>query len=627
MAERSWERPLTTKLYLHPPLAERICLLTPDMKIINASLKPDGRHLNQPAFGIMMLRGEDFQPFDCQKTSFDEVKPGAPVYTVKHCTGEIAVFMEAFCNTDRNPTTYFSVTVVNTSPYKKKERLGFLVRSGADSYLTCQHMEGYGLYQTNVKTWYMLKRTWKRTGETTEADGMGALRLQIPQGVSYRFISDPEDGKMFSPADFFCVDMELAPGEKKVIEGALCAHAEPAAFDYQAEREKTVDAWRGFLRSMRVIPDTDDAEVTGAYRQLAVQLLQMLARYEGSDLVTPRQGDLGRLVWPFEATIFLNVLDKIGLNAFTADAYRYLIETKMGKEGEETGHIGGANGWDNFTGATIWGLSEHLKYARDPDQMAEFLPSLMKMFGWIEKRRHQPSQGRYGIFPAGRGSDWVDVAQFWTLTDCYNAMGERSLAEALEQYDCPEQSQVRAAYEEYASILTGIRDELYAGHEEDDAYILPHELGVPFEDTEQYSYYCDGAPIMLLTGFMDPCSRMRKQMEAFFEKRGQFENGMTARMTNCNWGYDSAFIVGYGDVWYTQHSEYYWIKCWMAAGEREKALRTLKACMKYGMTKEYAVAERYCSRNPFYSPWQPNASGSARLMQSMLAVYGERTVS
>ena len=58
----------------------------------------------------------------------------------------------------------------------------------------------------------------------------------------------------------------------------------------------------------------------------------------------------------------------------------------------------------------------------------------------------------------------------------------------------------------------------------------------------------------------------------------------------------------------------------------EKAQETLGACMQYGMTEEFVVSERYCSSAPFYNPWQPNASGSARLMESMLKVYGERTV-
>ena len=90
--------------------------------------------------------------------------------------------------------------------------------------------------------------------------------------------------------------------------------------------------------------------------------------------------------------------------------------------------------------------------------------------------------------------------------------------------------------------------------------------------------------------------------------------------------WDEAYFGGYGDVWYTMQSEIYWVKSWMACGEREKAFETLRGIMRYGMTEEYAVAERYCSINPWYSPWQPNGSGSARFIEILLECFGEKRI-
>ena len=45
--------------------------------------------------------------------------------------------------------------------------------------------------------------------------------------------------------------------------------------------------------------------------------------------------------------------------------------------------------------------------------------------------------------------------------------------------------------------------------------------------------------------------------------------------------------------------------------------------LHYGMTREMVVSERYCSINPRYCPWQPNGSGSARMIEMLLEYFGE----
>lgn len=45
--------------------------------------------------------------------------------------------------------------------------------------------------------------------------------------------------------------------------------------------------------------------------------------------------------------------------------------------------------------------------------------------------------------------------------------------------------------------------------------------------------------------------------------------------------------------------------------------------MKYSMTAEYYVGERYRDDTPWYFPWSPNASGSGRIVQMLLLASGE----
>ena len=475
----------------------------------------------------------------------------------------------------------------------------------------------------------MLKRTWKQIDAVSAGDEKGYLHLQLPEGLKVQWVSDGPKGHKFEAADYFRVDYTLEPGQCIAFDGAF--RAMPGAenlngdFDFDAVKKEADASWEVLMQDLKVVPNTENQKYQDVYHHLAMQLYQMLARYEGSDWITTRQGDLGRYIWPYEASLVLTTMDIVGMQKYTGEAYRFFCERWFVNEGEDEGRIqSSCAAWENFTGMILWGLSEHLKMAGTPEEYAYFMPKLRKMLGWIQRHRSESYGGYEGIFPVGRGSDWKDHAQFWTFTDSYNVRGIKSLAEMMDQYGNPEAKEVWEIHDEYRGRLIEIRDALYKGHEEDEAYIFPHELGIPFEDSETYSYYTDGAPVLLRTGLMDANSKMRVQMENYFRSRGQFERGRTGLMTSCESAWDGAYHGASGDVWYTIQSELYWVPAWMEAGEVDKAKESVEALLKYGITKEYITSERYCSIDKWYSPWQPNASGSASLMQILLSYFGEK---
>lgn len=619
-----WQKPKTTKLYLQPPLSERIALLCPDMKLLDLSLRDDGTHVGQDGVGVIFLHGDELCGFDQEETVFRSVEGGVPIYEARN-GDDVCVSIEAFCNFHRDPTVFFKVTVTNRTDEVVFDRIAVMPRSGRESYMLNQHQEGYSPYCPNYKNWFMLKRTWNACGDGLIAtDGAAALRIYA-EGLDAYWMEEDLYGRKFAACDCFCVNYRVEAGKSISFCGALRANGEVPEFDYFTEKSSAYSSWGDILDGIKIAPDTDDERYLAPFRHLAVTLTQMLARYEGSDLVATRQGDVGRFIWPYEAVQVIGALDRIGLSDHTFEALRYFCQRWFVSEGEDRGKIGSRAGWDNFTGSVIFGISEHLKQVCDRKQLEYFLPYLLAMRDWIQKMRFLPREtGRMGLFPSGKGSDWADVAQFWTFTDSHNAMALRSMSAMLDLYGHPEATVTREIYRDYAQIIEEVRDRLHAGHEDDEAFILPHQLGVPFEDSENYSYYTDGAPYLLYTGFIESGSVLHRQMEEFFRRRGQFEKGLTGRMTSCSSMWDEAYFGGYGDVWYTMQSETYWVRAWMECGETEKAFETLHALMEYGMTEEYAVAERYCSINKWYSPWQPNGSGSARFIEMLLACFGER---
>lgn len=72
-----------------------------------------------------------------------------------------------------------------------------------------------------------------------------------------------------------------------------------------------------------------------------------------------------------------------------------------------------------------------------------------------------------------------------------------------------------------------------------------------------------------------------------------------------------------GHTWYTSFSDYYWYYAWLKNGEYGKAKATLEAQMKYGMSREFYLNERYADNDPYWVPWCPNASANGRLLNML----------
>ena len=71
-------------------------------------------------------------------------------------------------------------------------------------------------------------------------------------------------------------------------------------------------------------------------------------------------------------------------------------------------------------------------------------------------------------------------------------------------------------------------------------------------------------------------------------------------------------------VWYTTWSERNWFLGWKRAGRDDLAGRAAEVCLKYALTDELYVGERYHDANAWFYPWSPNASGAGRIVMMLL---------
>ncbi len=60
------------------------------------------------------------------------------------------------------------------------------------------------------------------------------------------------------------------------------------------------------------------------------------------------------------------------------------------------------------------------------------------------------------------------------------------------------------------------------------------------------------------------------------------------------------------------------------AGRLDLAEQALEATLKFSVSAEYIVGERYHDANPWYFPWSPNASGSGRIVRMLFGIDGAK---
>ena len=57
---------------------------------------------------------------------------------------------------------------------------------------------------------------------------------------------------------------------------------------------------------------------------------------------------------------------------------------------------------------------------------------------------------------------------------------------------------------------------------------------------------------------------------------------------------------------------------WRRVGRNDLAEQARDVCLKYALTDELYVGERYHDANVWFYPWSPNASGAGRIIMMLL---------
>lgn len=240
-------------------------------------------------------------------------------------------------------------------------------------------------------------------------------------------------------------------------------------------------------------------------------------------------------------------------------------------------------------------------------------------YNWIKNRR---TKSENGLFPAGRPHDWGLNVQAWGITDAVNLMGLSKMADMFLYFKDDSAQDIKGQVDDYRKCFTKILDDIVKNQEGREEIFIPNYIGIPESYPPLGPYFCDGPAMLIRAGIIEPESDVFERVEKYFKNRGWMKNGLTGLMTDGLLG-SYASDPWAGHTWYVSFPDFCWFLGWMRKGERDKALETMWAQIRYGMSNEYYMLERFADNDPSFCPWQPNASANGRLIQMFFEFFGK----
>jgi len=638
--EQPWGKPFTNKRYLHPPMAEQIVTMWPSSMILFGEI-PEGKAQHSyvsdgygrfsgeciaPSTGVIFtlkrdhdvvffkqrqndqyrhyLCEHDFMPY--KAVSYHTRPDGIPIHHFYKDLDGIRFHEEAFCDTQRVPTAYIKVTVENTFGVEQTIELGALVRSGSEYMLVgCNEPDGYLKTEQVKERWLALPPFEKQHGVLTN----GVYSLYFDASLP---CCDSEDTDL-------CIQLILKPYEKKEFCFAL-SRSPKKPLAYRTAKAQSMRFWKQELGKAENIPNK--AGIRPLFFNLLAQNLQMFCHPTNAEYVLIRQGALQRYTWP-EATYVLQSLAKIGgYSSYLDQAFHTYFDVQQEKDGPNAGRIFVETvPWVSRTASILESFGVASK--NDPALYHKYEASAMMAFRWIECERAKTRDGKHGIvglMPAGISTDhhFAD-AQQWSFSDAPNLFGYECLLQATRQYQSPYLSEILTAYDDYLSVLKNLFSNIAKEQDSSEFLYVPRDpRNIPeLEQALNKDPFLYSVPYHLLPiGVAGFDTTEAKKVLHTYQCNGQSKNGLlypTYRST-----------CGVGRTWYLSVGEYLLYQYYNKSGNKAAQRSLIESQLKYGVSREYYLCERYDDHDAYTAPWMPNASANGRLLLMLFDFYGSK---
>ena len=229
-----------------------------------------------------------------------------------------------------------------------------------------------------------------------------------------------------------------------------------------------------------------------------------------------------------------------------------------------------------------------------------------------------------GLYPPLTSCDDALVFQNWNITDTSNIGALRAYLSACEKFDDPVAPEVRAELEDYLSVLRkywNLRLEENADSDELPSYYAPIGDNAPYEKT-----FIFAASTWSLINAIDAAPADCERFLRYLDNRGLRKGGLYHKMPGfmgpigaLKHSYNAA---GKSVVWYVSTAEFAFYRYFKRHGMLERCEEIIRDNIRYAMTDEYYMIERFHEDQPYFIPWSPNASANGRLIYMLLDFYG-----
>lgn len=604
---KEWQQPVTTRRYLQPPMSQRIITLWREGKVMlgEATAYPGPvlhEYSTEHGCGLWPVVGQALCSADLTTTVNDIHKDGIPIHTVCNRYGDMEMTVEALCDTRRDATAYLQVTLHNTAAIPLTERVGFYLRAGQEEALLPGAPDFYRHYDPDVQVWKDAPATFRKSGDAYR-DGDYFVTLQ--GDVDFAF--DEAAGLLYA-------DLTLPDNATYTVTLTLGKGATVAG-DYDAQKAQTITWYEQELRRMAPLSPTLEAAHGQRIRHLMVQMLQCFTRPLGEDIVICRQGGLQRYMWTFEALYVLQSLDELGdFNDYVEPAIDLYFD-RMQQEDGEVVTLG--RYWAMASAMALYSFATHA-FKVGANYWHKHREAALRAFACIQRTRASTQEMEgvlVGLYPPRTSCDCELVFQSWTFTDTMNLLGLCRFAEAAAHFDDPCTAEAQAECDDYRAAIRHCFDMAKAnGNPENGVEItsfVPNTGGdetlfafPPFIGTVTAALELGREDVALITRWM--------------HRNGRIHEGLYWRMPDHHYSKDSDGVMR---VWYTTLEEYYWFDTFHRLGMTKECEEIIQSTLRYSMSAEHLMQERYHLRDPFFAPWSPNASANGRLISMLLKLY------
>ncbi len=646
-----WNPPATVHLPIHPAHAPDFVHVDAALNVCRRRVPPNlstrdvkSAELIRGLESLLVQFAFDDPPFvpDFNLSELSLAEGRYPVVTGSYYAWDLLYEIQYYCTQSEDGRTilWCEVSVQNDDPQPRDAVVWAKVNIQKEETVFDYH---YIPFNWDARNWLPCDRIALREG-IIDIDGRPAGRVRpgafTCQWRDRESFKDEDCNKRFlweqpyfvhppfrlrNVDDLMRFQVQLNPGERQAFTVALAVDFERCDEDLLRQIVGTdADTARiTALHQFKAMQGPDMSKLTcpvdrldDMFSALQIGIHQLTIDFKQGNGLMPTQGGSSErfYIWIWEALAMLSPMLKLGHFDLVRNALEMIFslqDSGFPPEGELTSLEGavGTTGprWLNSTGSALSLAADHYLYSRDPAFLEQFLPKMMRAADWIIReirasRRMNPDGSRpatYGIMPFGCATDG-DIGHILSMSDAYSFLGLGKLVDVLEAINDPRTPDYRAELNLYQADLSRAIDSIVR----EDGFMDRKILTGKEKQIQRKFENITGAVSYVYTGIVDVSEPRWKHFVDYYENN-LADHYFTGPMDR--------------EVEYIGASEHLWQDAWLRAGEWKKAFMAWQTNRQYGMTQDtFQVQERFSKRNRAFTCWQPNGSGSGRMLDMVI---------